>query len=152
MSLGFTPEDAPHVILPRMSRERAPSYAERLPPLVPGAEEDISHLPDEMADILYPGRRPRPFRMGVAFAAFAGDAYTRAVALARRSPVYRESREGEALWHHAEFAVAEARLLRELFELVGQRPGTDVTVDRKRAPYARELWLPLFWIFVGGRG
>ena len=33
-----------------MSRERARSYADRLPPLVPRAEADISHLDDDMAD------------------------------------------------------------------------------------------------------
>jgi hypothetical protein len=71
-----------------MSRERARSYADRLPPLVPRAEADISHLDDEMADLLYPGRRKHPFRMGLRFEAFEGDA--RAVELARRSAVYRK--------------------------------------------------------------
>ncbi len=133
-----------------MSRERAPSYADRLPPLVPKAETDISHLGDEMADLLYPGRRPRPFRMGLSFEAFAGEEGARAVELARRSAVYRETEEDGRRVHHAEVASGEARLLRDLFDLVGQRPGTEVTVDRRKPPYARELWLPLFWIFVGG--
>jgi hypothetical protein len=133
-----------------MSRERAPSYADRLPPLVPKAETDISHLGDDMADLLYPGQRPRPFRMGVSFEAFAGPEGTRAVELARRSVRYRETEEGDVRLHHAEFGAPDARVLRDLFELVGQRPGTEVTVDRRKAPYARELWLPLFWIFVGG--
>ena len=43
-----------------MARERAKTYADRLPPLVPRQETDIAHLSDEMADILYPGRRARP--------------------------------------------------------------------------------------------
>jgi hypothetical protein len=25
-----------------------------------------------------------------------------------------------------------------------------VLVDGKRVPYAHELWLPLFWVFLGG--
>ena len=133
-----------------MSRERAPSYADRLPPLVPKAETDISHLGDEMADLLYPGRRPRPFRMGVSFDAFPGLEGVRAAELARRSLLYRETEQDGYMVHHAEFDSSEARLLRDLFDLVGQRPGTEVTVDRKKPPYARELWLPLFWIFVGG--
>jgi hypothetical protein len=130
-----------------MSRGRAPSYADRLPPLVPKAEDDISHLSDEMADLLYPGRRPRPFRMGLAFEAFGGD--ERAVELARRSPLYEVSEEGGRKVHRAEFDVSQATVLRDLFDLVGQREGTEVTVDRRQPPYARELWLPLFWIFVG---
>jgi hypothetical protein len=105
---------------------------------------------DDMADLLYPGQRPRPFRMGVSFEAFAGPEGARAVELARRSVRYRETGEDGHRLHHAEFGAPEAGVLRDLFELVGQRPGTEVTVDRRKAPYARELWLPLFWIFVGG--
>jgi hypothetical protein len=131
-----------------MARERAKTFADRLPPVVPKAEDDISHLSDEMADILYPGRRPRPFRMGIAFDAFEGADGARAVELARRSPVYREQQEGGRPRHQAAFETTEAGTLRELFQLVGPRPGTDVLVDGKKAPYARELWLPLFWMFV----
>ena len=97
-----------------MTRERAKTFADRLPPVVPREEEDISHLGDEMADILYPGRRPRPFRIAVTFDAFDGPDHSRAVDLARRSPLYTER------------------------------------VDGKRVPYASELWLPLFWLFVTG--
>src|SRR5215510_13004070 len=131
-----------------MARERAKSYADRLPPVVPKEEDDISQLSDEMADILYPGRRPRPFRMGVEFDQFPGPNYPRAVDLARRSPVYRETTERSVLRHHAAFESGEAGVLRELFEIVGQHGETDVLVDGKRVPYARELWLPLFWMFL----
>jgi hypothetical protein len=131
-----------------MARERAKTFADRLPPVVPKEEDDISHLSDEMADILYPGRRPRPFRMGIAFDSFDGPGYERAVELARRSPVYREREERGESRHEAAFEAAGAATLRELFQIVGQRPGTDVLVDGKKAPYARELWLPLFWMFV----
>jgi len=135
-----------------MARERAKTFADRLPPVVPKEEDDISRLSDEMADILYPGRRPRPFRMGIAFDAFDGPGYERAVELARRSPMYHERTRRDSLpserRHEAAFEAAGAGTLRELFQIVGQRPGTDVLVDGKKAPYARELWLPLFWMFV----
>ena len=133
-----------------MGRERAKTFADRLPPIVPKEEEDISYLSDEMADILYPGRRPRPFRMGVAFEAFEGPEYAKALEIARRSPVYRETREAGALVHNAAFGAGAARDLRDLFRLVGHRPGTEVLVDGKKVPYSHEIWLPLFWIFVGG--
>jgi len=138
------PEPCP-ILAGKMARERAQTFAERLPPVVPKEEDDISALSDEMADILYPGRRPRPFRMGIAFDAFEGADGARAVELARRSSVYRELPGSR---HSAAFEVAGAATLRELFQIVGQRPGTDVLVDGKKAPYARELWLPLFWMFV----
>jgi len=131
-----------------MARERARTFADRLPPVVPKEEDDISRLSDEMVDILYPGRRPRPFRMAIAFDGFDGPGYERAVELARRSPAYHERARGGELRHEAAFEAAGAGTLRELFQIVGQRPGTDVLVDGKKAPYARELWLPLFWMFV----
>ena len=132
-----------------MGRERAKTFADRLPPLVPREEADISHLSDEMADILYPGRRPRPFRMGLTFDAFPGPNYPRAVELARRSPVYREIGEGSRVVHHAAFDASGAGTLHGLFEIVGAHPGTEVLVDGRKIPYAREIWLPLFWLFVG---
>jgi hypothetical protein len=133
-----------------MARERAKSFEERLPDVVPRAEADIAHLSDEMADVLYPGRRPRPCRMGVAFDSFEGPNYPRALALARRSAAYREEPAGASIRHTASFAAPEANLLRELYDIVGPIAGTDVLVDGRKVPYARELWLPLFWIFLRG--
>ena len=133
-----------------VTRERAKTFADRLPPVVSRAEEDISHLPDAMADILYPGRRPRPFRISVTFDAFPGADHERALALARRSPLYAERVEQGVTRHEAAFDTADARVLRDLFHIVGRRAGTDVRVDGKRVPYASELWLPLFWLFVTG--
>ena len=31
-----------------------------------------------------------------------------------------------------------------------ERPDLEVRVDGKKLPYAHELWLPLFWMFVAG--
>ncbi len=128
--------------------ERAKTFADRLPDVVPREETDISHLSDEMVDILYPGRRPRPFRIGVVFETFGGPNFPRALEIARRSPVYGESRRGERVFHHAAFGSDQANALRDLFEIVGPITGTEVLVNEKRVPYARELWLPLFWMFL----
>ena len=133
-----------------VNRERAKTFADRLPPVVPREEEDIAHLGDEMADILYPGRRPRPFRIAVTFDAFDGPDHARAVELARRSPLYTERVEDGVTRHEAAFDTRDARVLRDLFHIVGRRAGTEVRVDGKRVPYASELWLPLFWLFVTG--
>ena len=132
-----------------MRRERPPDYADRLPRVVPRDEDDVSHLSDEMVDLLYPGRRPRPFRLGLSFEPFEGPKYERAVELARQSPVYREEESSSGRVHHAAFDAGAARTLRDLFELVREQPGTEVEVDGKKAPYGHELWLPLFWVFVG---
>ena len=132
-----------------MARERPPDFADRLPRVVPKEETDISQLSDEMADLLYPGRRPRPFRVGLRFAPFDNPNYGSALGLARQSPVYAEESTADGTVHSAAFDAGAARTLRDLFELVKGRPGTEVLVDGKRVPYAHELWLPLFWIFLG---
>lgn len=132
-----------------MPRERPPDFADRLPRVVPKEEADISTLSDEMVDLLYPGRRPRPFRIGVRFLPFDQPNYGQALAIAKQSAAYREQRTTDGLVHEAHFEPAAARTLRDLFELVKGRPGSEVLVDGRKVPYAHELWLPLFWIFVG---
>jgi hypothetical protein len=133
-----------------MSRERPKSFADRLAPIVAEEEQDISHLSDEMADVLYPGRRKRPFRMGVEFDAFGGPNYARALELAKQSAVYRETGSGDSLRHHAGFDWSQARTLNELYRIVGPLHTSEVTVDGRKVPYAREIWLPLYWIFLAG--
>jgi len=133
-----------------MGRERALTFADRLPRVVPKEETDISGLSDEMADILYPGRRPRPFRMGVVFDAFGGPNYPRALDVAKRSKVYRELGSGDRLRHRAEFESSEAGVFRDLYEIVGPISTTEVLVGGRNVPYAREIWLPLFWLFLKG--
>jgi hypothetical protein len=131
-----------------MAGARAKTFADRLPPVVAEQEEDISALPDEMADLLYPGRRPRPFRVTLAFDAFAGPDYPRARDLARGADVHSEMPSPAGVRHEAAFETSHARDLRALFAIVGPLPGTEVRVDGKLVPYARELWLPLMWLFV----
>ena len=133
-----------------MGRERPPDFADRLPRVVAREETDISGLSDEMAELLYPGRRPRPFRIGLRFDRFDGPGLQPALALARKSPEFREAQGREGPEYHAAFDAGDARTLRDLFEIVKQRPDLEVRVDGKRLPYAHELWLPLMWMFVGG--
>ena len=134
-----------------MSREPAKRYADRLPPIVAREEKDISHLDDEMAELLYPGSRPRPFRVSILFEPFEGPDAERADRLARRADRWMAAGDARRL-HRADFGVERPQALaaRELFDVVGRRPGTDVLIDGRRVPYARELWLPLAWLFVGG--
>jgi hypothetical protein len=139
-----------HDILAIMGRERPPDFADRLPRVVPKEEQDISQLSDEMADLLYPGRRPRPFRIGVRFDRFDGPGLEPALALARQSPVYREEPGRDGPSYHAAFEASAARTLLRLFEIVKERPDLELRIDGKQLPYAHELWLPLVWMFVGG--
>jgi hypothetical protein len=38
--------------------------------------------------------------------------------------------------------------LRTLYQLVGSAEGSDVLIDERPVPYARELWLPLLWYLL----
>ena len=61
-----------------MSRDRVPTYADRLPPVVPKVEENIEGMSDELVEILYPGRRQKPFAISVVFDDSEDDVVTRA--------------------------------------------------------------------------
>ena len=68
-----------------MSRDRVPTYADRLPPVVPKVEDNIEGLSDELVEILYPGRRRKPFAISVIFDDSADESVTRARALCARA-------------------------------------------------------------------
>jgi hypothetical protein len=68
--------------------------------------------------------------------------------MARASAEYRELGAGPALRHRARFFPGDALQLRGLFELVGPFDSTEVLIDDKPVPYARELWLPLVWMLI----
>ena len=91
-------------------------------------------------------RAGRAADLALISAAGRGDA--RAVEMARESAEYRELGGGEGLRHRARFYPEAAIKLRDLFEIVGQFDSTDVLIDDKPIPYARELWLPLVWMLI----
>jgi hypothetical protein len=111
-------------------------------------EEELAALQPELRDAIF-GAPQRPFSISLDFPAFAGEAYTRAVELARASDEYVELRAGGELRHRARFFPrTRARQLRDLYELVERVEGTEVLVDDQPVPYARELWLPLVWFLI----
>ena len=115
-------------------------------PEEPTAEELAALDPDLHAALF--GPRSLPFSITLVFARFHGDKYARAVELARQSAEYRETGSGDAFRHRARFFPGDALKLRDLFELTGPHPLTEVLVDDRPVPYARELWLPLVWFLL----
>ncbi|MGQ0733527.1 MAG: hypothetical protein ACT4QD_07715 [Acidobacteriota bacterium] len=124
--------------------ERFWPYAEH--PEEPTAEELASLDPDLHAALF--GPRDLPFSMTLVFAPFDGPDYARAVDLARESAEYREVGEGASLRHRARFFPGDALRLRDVFELTAHHPTTEVLIDDRPIPYARELWLPLLWFLL----
>ncbi len=131
-----------------MSRERAETFADRLPPVVPKVEEDIEGLSDDLVEILYPGRRLKPFALSVVFDDSEDDAVVEAKRLSSQAAGFRTFKEGSITRHRADFQSEQASLLRVVATLVGARPGSEILVAGRKAPYGHELWLPLMSFFV----
>ena len=110
-------------------------------------DEELASLNPELAEALF-GRPPLPFSVSLEFPRFDGPDYARAVELARSSSEYREHGSGAALRHRARFYPQDAVKLRDLFDIVGRFDASDVLIDDRPLPYARELWLPLIWFLI----
>lgn len=88
------------------------------------------------------------FSITLDFPAFDGPDFDRAIEMAKASAEFREIGEGDARRYRARFLPGTALALRDLFEIVGPVHGTEVLVDDRPVPYARELWLPLVWFLI----
>ena len=110
-------------------------------------DEELAALSPELSEALF-GRPALPFSVSLEFSPFDGPDYSRAVEMARGSAEYRELGSGSAVRHRARFYPQDAATLRDLFEIVGRYDSTDVLVDDRPVPYARELWLPLIWFLI----
>jgi hypothetical protein len=126
--------------------ERFWPYVEK--PEEPTADE-LAALDPDLHTTLF-GPRELPFSITLVFPPFDGENYERALAKAKASAEYLEVGEGADRRHRARFFSSDALPLRDLFELVGPVPGTEVLIDDRPIPYSRELWLPLLWFHLLG--
>jgi len=110
-------------------------------------DEELAQANPELRDVLF-GRPSRPFSLSIEFPAFEGANADRAVTLAKQSDEYVEFVSEGVTRHRARFFPARAKDLRDLYEVVATVPGSDVLVDDRRVPYARELWLPLVYLLI----
>jgi hypothetical protein len=124
--------------------ERFWPYVER--PEEPTPEELAALDPDLHAALF--GPRDIPFSITLVFPRSDAADYQRAVELARSAAEYREVGNGDRFRHRARFFPGDALKLRDLFEIVGAYEGTEVLIDDRPVPYARELWLPLLWFLL----
>jgi hypothetical protein len=124
--------------------ERFWPYAEL--PEQPTAEE-LAALDPDLQDALF-GAQPRPFSITLVFPDLDVPDFDRALALARGSAEFRETGSGAAHRFRARFWSSDAERLRDLFQIVGPFDATEVLIDDRPVPYARELWLPLVWFLL----
>jgi hypothetical protein len=110
-------------------------------------DEELAALDPDLHEALF-GAKPRPFSISLVFPTLPGPDFDRALEIARASAEYRETGIGAAFRHRARFWSSDALRLRALFEIVGGSPDTEVLIDDRPLPYARELWLPLVWFLI----
>jgi hypothetical protein len=115
-------------------------------PEVP-TDEELAALDPDLQEALF-GARPRPFSITLVFPELDSPDFGRALELARASAEFRESGSGAARRYRARFWSSDAVRLRDLFQIVGPADATEVLIDDRPVPYARELWLPLIWFLL----
>lgn len=110
-------------------------------------DEELAALDPDLREALF-GARPGPFSITVVFPELDAPDFGRALELARASAEYHETGSGSAKRHRARFFSTDARNLRSLFQIVGVADATEILIDDRPVPFARELWLPLVWLVL----
>jgi hypothetical protein len=110
-------------------------------------EEELAAIDPELHDALF-GVQERPFSITLVFPSLDVPDFARALEMARQSAEFRQTGAGPALRYRARFQPSDAARLRDLFEIVGSSPDTEILVGDRAVPYARELWLPLVWFLI----
>ena len=110
-------------------------------------DEEVAAIDPDLRTELF-GAGSRPFSITITFPRFDGDDYPKAVELARRSAEYLETGRGEQLRHRARYMAGDVVGLRDLWGIVGRLHEANVLIDDRPVPYARTLWLPLFWFLL----
>jgi hypothetical protein len=110
-------------------------------------DEELAAIDPDLHEALF-GALPRPFSITLVFPPLDLPDFDRALALARGSAEFREIGGGASHRYRARFWSSDAPRLRELFQIVGPSDATEVLIDDRPVPYARELWLPLVWFLL----
>ena len=110
-------------------------------------DEELAAIDPDLHEALF-GAGTRPFSITLVFPTLDMPDFGRALDLARASSEFRETGTGAALRYRARLMSNQAEKLRDLFQIVGAADATEVLIDDRPVPYARELWLPLVWFLL----
>ena len=110
-------------------------------------DQELASLDPDLHAALF-GSEARPFSITLVFPALDVPEFARALDLARAAADFRETGSGAARRYRARFWSGDASKLRDLFQIVGVADTTEVLIDDRPLPYARELWLPLVWFLI----
>ena len=110
-------------------------------------DEELARLDPDLYEALF-GAKPRPFSITIVFPSLDVPQFDRALQLGRESAEFRASGAGSGLRYRARFCSSDAVKLWHLFQIVGGSDATEVLIDDRPVPFARELWLPLVWFLI----
>ena len=110
-------------------------------------DEELASLDPDLHEALF-GSTGRPFSITLVFPVVEHPDFARALDLARGAAEFRETGSGDAHRYRVRFHSSDAARLRDVFQMVGTAHVTEVLVDDRPVPYARELWLPLVWFLL----
>ncbi len=110
-------------------------------------DEELAAIDPDLHEALF-GSGTRPFSITLVFPVLDRPDFARALELARVASEFRETGHGAARRYRARFTSSEAEKLRDLFHIVGTWDATEVLIDDRPVPFARELWLPLVWLLL----
>ena len=110
-------------------------------------DEELAALDPDLHEALF-GSTRRPFSITLVFPPLDGPTFARALDLARGAEEFRETGSGDTRRYRARFYSSDVERLRDVFQVVGASDATEVLIDDRPVPYARELWLPLVWFLL----
>jgi hypothetical protein len=110
-------------------------------------DEELASLDPDLHEALF-GATPHPFSVTLVFPHFDTPDFPRALELSRGAAECRETDSGASHRYRVRFLPSDADRLRQVFEIVGPADSTEVLIDDRPVPYARQLWLPLMWFFI----
>ena len=111
------------------------------------SDEELAALDPDLHEALF-GSTNRPFSITLVFPPIDVPEFAHAVERARGAAEFRETGSGETQRFRARFLSSDAERLRDVFRVVGVSHLTEVLIDDRPVPYARELWLPLVWFLL----
>ena len=111
-------------------------------------DEELARVQPELREALF-GPFNLPFSVSLVFPDFEGEPFERARRMAEASDEYSVTEAEGRRWHRARFFTADRPMrLRDLYLIVTGVPGSEVLINDRRVPYARELWLPMVWLLI----
>jgi hypothetical protein len=110
-------------------------------------DEELAALDPDLHDALF-GSTGRPFSITLVFPELDLPGIERAMDLARGAAEFRQTHHVDGLRYRVRFLPSDAERLRDVFQVVGASDATEVLIDDRPVPYARELWLPLVWFLI----